>query len=486
MLPQPKNYRPFKQKFRITSRVVYQGFANLSNREYTYLASQLDSFYVELFEGADKDEENFHLIGFELVPEKKTVPAGHYRIIARPHTTVIRSESYPGLVHGVQTLKQLWYLAAYDCDTEAPELPCFTLEDWPSFSWRGMHLDTSRHYFDYKFIRRYLDWMAAFKLNKFHWHLSDDQGWRLESKRFPRLHEIGSKRREADGSVYGGYHTQKQVRLVLEHASDRGIEVVPEIDIPGHAMSMLSAYPELACFPREFEPLSVWGISEDILCAGKDSVLDFLKDLLDEVMELFPGQYVHLGGDEVPKNRWKECPHCQKRIRDKGLRDEEQLQAWFLKQLVSHVQKRGKSVIGWDEILDGGIDRKPVVMCWRGDAADAARKAHDNGNRYIICPNNKLYFDWRFCDFPGTPGSFGVTTNEDVYGLDLNRYKFDNPKLFLGGQANLWTEHVENSRVLKELIDPRMHFLAELFWSDPQEKDFSECHERSWDLRGFI
>jgi hexosaminidase len=485
MLPYPKKIRILKKSFWITSRVIYQSEAPLTPEQYKYLASDLDNYYQKMFSGADMDEDNFSMVAFELAPQRKKVPQGWYRLIIRPYMMLIQAETYEGLVYGMQSLKQAWYKVSYNARYDL-EIPCLDIEDWPSFPWRGMHLDVSRHFFDYKFVRKYLDWMVALKLNKFHWHLSDDQGWRLESKRFPRLHEVGSKRKELDGSIYGGYYSQKQAKLVLDHARDRGIEVIPEIDLPGHTQAILAAYPDLACFPGEFETLNVWGISQEVLCAGKDSVLEFLKGLLDEVMDVFPGEYIHLGGDEVPKDNWKKCPHCQKRMQDNKLKNEEELQSWFLKQLVRHVQKRGKTVIGWDEILDGNIDKKPVVMCWRGDAVDAARKAHDNGNSYIICPNNKFYFDWHYCKDPETPGSFGITTNQDVYELELNKYKFSNPKLFLGGQANLWTEKVPDAKTARELVNPRMFFLAELFWSDPQEKSFRECFDRFWELAFWI
>jgi len=486
MLPQPKEYRILKETFRPSPLLIIMCCPHLSASAHRYLSSSLESSYSKLLDFMDPDSETPYQIVLDFGPHRKKYRGGYYKIVSRPQGTVISAQDYPGLVHGVQSLRQIWHKAARQGKKDSAQLPCFDLEDWPSFSWRGLHLDTSRHYFDYKVIRRYLDWMAAVKLNKFHWHLSDDQGWRLESKRFPRLHEVGAWRKEEDGSLYGGFHTRKQVRLVLDYARDRGIEVVPEIDIPGHAMAILAAYPELACFPRDFEPLNVWGISTDILCAGKDSVIDFLKDLLDEVLELFPGQYIHLGGDEVPKERWKECPRCQRRIREEGLRDEEHLQAWFLHQLVAHVQIRGRDVIGWDEILDGGIDSRPIAMCWRGDGVDAARMAHDNGNRYIICPNNRLYFDWRYNEDPDCPGGFGVTTSRDVYGLDLGKFRFSNPGLFLGGQANLWTERISNSRRLKEMVYDRMLYMAELFWSDPPSRDFAECERRVKELKGLL
>lgn len=481
MIPIPKKSRVFKKRFWLTEKLSARNLTPMPKELFLFLVKSVDSYYQSLFDPGELDYENTTTISFALMPMKKKVPEDYYRLKIDPYHIQLAAETPNGLRYGLQTLYQQFVAtssALVDNPMDGYELHCLDIEDWPSFPWRGLHLDVSRHFFDYKFVYRYLNWMARVKLNKFHWHLSDDQGWRLESKRFPRLHEVGAWRREEDGSRYGGYYTQRQVRLVVEYAAQRGIEVVPEIDIPGHSMAILAAYPELACFPAKFETLNMWGISEDILCAGKDSTLDFLKDLLTEVAELFPGQYIHLGGDEAPKQRWKQCPHCQARIRKHKLESEEELQSWLLKTLASHLKGLGKTVVGWDEILDGKPGKDPVVMCWRGDGVDAARKAHDNGNRYVICPNDKLYFDWHPHKFPDAPGSFGITTIQDVYELDLNRFRFGKNKLLLGGQGNLWTERVPDSRTAKELVYWRMFPLAELFWSDPGEKSFSEFFDR--------
>ncbi len=486
MIPLPQQMRVFKKRFWMTSRVDYQRNDELPEDIFRFLVQDLDAWYHKFFDEGFLDDDHVMTVMFTLAPFNQKVPPDYYRLKVDALSIHISAATLNGLRYGLQTLKQHLYICSYYFPNEYDEpgdSPCLDIRDWPSFPWRGLHLDVSRHFFDYKFVRRYLDWMAAFKLNKFHWHLSDDQGWRIESKRFPLLHEKGAWRTEADGSRYGGYYTQRQIKLVLEHAEQRGIEVIPEIDVPGHAMAILAAYPELACFPRDFQTMGVWGISEDILCAGKDSVLEFLKDLFTEVAELFPGQYIHLGGDEAPKARWEECPHCQKRIAAKKLANAEELQGWLVQTLAQHLQGLGKTVIGWDEILDGNIDGQPIVMAWRGDGVDAARKAHANGNRYIICPNSKLYFDWKCGPEPDLPGAHGVTTLQDVYHLDLAQYRFQNKKLFLGGQANLWTEHVPDSRTAKDLLGWRIYALSELFWSDPQTRDFSDFWERIWAMR---
>ncbi|MBW6513539.1 MAG: beta-N-acetylhexosaminidase [Candidatus Syntrophosphaera sp.] len=484
MIPQPKKMRVFKEKFWITEKVSYLNATLMPGELYLHLVKDLEQCYHKMFGDLEMDDDNLTVVDFFLAPFKKKVPPEYYELSIKPYRITLTAENPAGLLHGVQTLKQHWWDTSFNFEFEGDsgvDMQCLKINDWPSYPWRGLHLDVSRHFFAYKFIYRYLDWMASYKLNKFHWHLSDDQGWRIESKRFPRLHEAGAWRIEADGKRYGGFYTQRQIKLVVEYAARRGIEVIPEIDLPGHAQAILAAYPELACFPGDFQTLSVWGISSDIICAGKDSAIDFLKELLSEVAELFPGEYFHLGGDEAPKDRWKDCPHCQKRIAARKLADEEQLQGWLFQTLAKHLQDKGKTVIGWDEVLDGKIDSRPIVMCWRGDGIDAARKAHDNGNRYVICPNNKLYFDWKLDDFAYLPGAHGVTTIEDVYSLDLSRYRFEKEKLFLGGQANLWTEYVPDGKTAKDLLIGRIAALSELFWSDPQAKDFEEFIQRVWD-----
>lgn len=469
MIPAPKDVQTSEITFPVLAKLHFSCSENLSDKVYEHITEELGSQYQKLFGAFDEMESGTINITIILDRSPKGSKPGEYHIIVLPEEITLIASSEEGLLYGTQTLRQLFRDAAH----QTGEFACQTIRDWPSYPWRGLHLDISRHFFDYKFVRRYLDWMAHLKLNKFHWHISDDQGWRIESKRFPRLHEIGSRRREPDGSEYGGYYTQKQIKMVLEYAALRGIEVIPEIDIPGHAMAILAAYPDLACFPQEFETLNVWGISQDILCAGKDEVLDFLKELFTEIAELFPGQYIHLGGDEAPKDRWKDCPHCQKRIRDKQLNNEEEVQGWLVKTLAKHLRELGKTVIGWDEILDCGIDSKPVAMVWRGDGTLAARMAHDNGNRYILCPYTKLYFDARNNE-DETVGTQNIITWPEVLDFRFADYQFARPKLLLGAQANVWTEHLTNTTDLKEKVVCRIYPLAERLWNGDSDIDPDE------------
>ncbi len=388
-----------------------------------------------------------------------------------------------GLKHALQSLVQLIWWAYYQNERQLPNL---TIEDYPEYEWRGLHLDVSRHFFTVEEVCSYLDSLARIKLNRFHWHLTDDQGWRIESHKFPKLNAIGAWRKETDGSSYGGFYTQEEIKQVVSYASELGIEVIPEIDIPGHSLAILAAYNELACFPKAFETLNCWGISEDILCAGKDGTIRFLKELFSEITELFPGRYVHLGGDEAPKSNWNNCPHCQKRIIDKGLADEEELQSWLLKELIKHLKTLNKTLIGWDEILDGKPGKEPIVMVWRGDGRDAATKAEALGNRYILCPNQICYFDWHQSAREGEPGAFGVTTLEQVYAFEPGLYIDKKPDLLLGAQANVWTEQMPSFERVKYMAFPRAIALAESLWSDPQSKDIEEFKARLAALRGCL
>jgi len=405
-------------------------------------------------------------------PEKQHPEA--YRLEIGAEAVKVSGEE-KGIKNALQSLLQLVWWAYCHNDKQIPNL---IIEDYPEYEWRGLHLDVSRHFFTVKDVYCYLDSMAKLKLNRFHWHLTDDQGWRIQSHNFPKLNTIGAWRKETDGSSYGDFYTQEEIKQVVSYGHELGIEVIPEIDIPGHSQAILAAYNDLACFPKAFETLNCWGITEDILCAGKDATINFLKDLLSEMAELFPGEFIHLGGDEAPKARWKECPHCQKRIKDKGLADEEELQSWLLKELTKHLKTLGKTVIGWDEILDGKPGSEPVAMVWRGDGKDAVKKAEARVNRYILCPNQICYFDWHQSANEGEPGAFGVTTLEQVYAFNPDSYVHDKPSLLLGAQANVWTEQMQSFERVKYMAFPRAIALAESLWSDPQHKDIEDFKAR--------
>ena len=336
------------------------------------------------------------------------IPAEGYRIDISARRAQLSAGDDAGLFYGLQTLLQL--------ADERGNLPCVSIEDHPRYRYRGLHLDVCRHFFPVRFIKHYLDWMASCKLNTFHWHLTDDQGWRIEIKRYPRLTEIGYRTRTQIGGFhedpityeqgrYGGYYTQDEIREVVAYAAERHIAVIPEIEMPGHATAALAAYPELACGhgPKSFETSGRWGVLDDVFCPGKEQTFEFLEGVLDEVLELFPSKLIHIGGDECPRVRWKECPDCRARMEDEGIEDEAGLQTYLTLRIGRHLEAKGRRLIGWDEILDGELAPGAVVMSWRGTRGGiaAARRRHE----VIMTPSTYLYFDKKATDSYDEPVS---------------------------------------------------------------------------------
>jgi hexosaminidase len=343
--------------------------------------------------------------------------------------------------------------------------------------------------FPVEFIKQYLDWMARYKLNTFHWHLTDDQGWRIEIRQYPRLAEIASMRKETlvghapqstqyDGQPYGGFYTQEQIREVVAYAGDRFITVIPEIEMPGHSLAALAAYPELACTPGPFETATTWGVFKDVFCP-KDNTFQFLENVLSEVMELFPSRYIHIGGDEVQKDRWKESPDAQAVIHREGLKDESELQSYFIRRMERFINSKGRRMIGWDEILEGGLAPDATVMSWRGEQGGiaAARQGHD----VIMTPDAYLYFD----HYQGDRGVNGKSEPLAIGGmLPLEKVYSYNPlpaalnpeeqKHILGAQANLWTEYIADPHQAEYMLFPRLFALAELAWSPQGSRNYRD------------
>ncbi len=418
--------------------------------------------------------------------------AESYLLNVTPDEIRVVSSGREGLFYGLQTVIQTLPAAR----TNAPlRVPCMRIEDSPRFKWRGLHLDVSRHFFSPDVVRRYIDLMAAYKMNRFHWHLVDDPGWRIEIKKHPRLTEVGAWRvdhtskpwtsrpqaRDGEPATYGGYYTQSQVRELVEYARLRNVTIVPEIELPGHVASAIAAYPHLSCSGRPQLPMTggdYTGISSNY-CAGKDSVLAFLGDVLNEVMDMFPSEYIHIGGDEVDKGPWRNCAHCQERKRKHGLKSEEELQSWFIRQVEGIVNARGRKMIGWDEILEGGLAPTATVMSWRGEAGgiEAARMGHD----VIMTPGSPCYFDHYQAGPEGEPPAFGgMNTLRKVYDYEPipAELKGDASKHVLGAQANVWTEHIVTAEHLEYMILPRMPALAEVLWSPSGARDWVGFNRR--------
>jgi hexosaminidase len=395
--------------------------------------------------------------------------------------------SADGLFYGIQTLRKTLPVGKF-CSVE---LPAARVVDYPRFGYRGMHLDIARHFQDVEFIKKYIDLLALHNINTFHWHLVDDQGWRVQIKKYPLLTTISTTRKQTvigrnsgvwDGKPYGEgmFYTQDELREVVEYARERHIDIIPEIDMPGHMVAALAAYPELGCTGGPYDVWTIWGVSEDLLCAGNDQTIQFCKDILDEIVEIFPYEYIHIGGDECPKVRWEECPKCQARIDAEHLHHtsakspEEALQGWFMRQMSDHLAKYGKKVIGWDEVLDGeNLGENMVIMSWRGDAGGI--KAAKRGVPAIMVPNNLLYFDYyQTKEVDREPFAIGgYNPIENVYAYDpLAKIPAESQKYIIGVQANIWTEYIHTTDHIEHMALPRMSALAEVQWSDPEQKDY--------------
>jgi hexosaminidase len=410
-----------------------------------------------------------------------------YVLEVLPEGVLIRAGDYAGAVHGAATLRQLAL-------SGGPAIPCCRIEDSPRFAWRGAMLDTARNYFGIGFIERFIDLMALHKLSRFHWHLTDDQAWRLELDSFPELARRGSQRLDRRLNLpqrRGGSYSRDEVKRVVAFAAERGIVVVPEIETPGHAVALLASFPELSCAGaapggKAFEPEDRYGIFDDVLCPGNEEVFAFLEKVFDEVAELFPGPWVHAGGDEVPKGRWLSCPRCRARMKAEGLRDEggaldpERLEAWFMNRVAAILAKRGKRMIGWDEILEGENLRKDaIVMSWRG--AFGGIKAANEGRDAIMCPSTKAcYLDHRHRDDPEEPGRLGVCTVKESYAFDPLPPGIEAGAAgrILGGQANIWTEIMYFGRQVEYMAFPRLCAIAEALWSPKEKRDFDDFSRR--------
>ncbi|WP_211323793.1 beta-N-acetylhexosaminidase [Chitinophaga dinghuensis] len=408
-----------------------------------------------------------------------------YTLDVNNKTVTINGNTSAGTFYGVQTLIQLLPVE------KASEMyiPGADIKDQPRFAYRGLHLDVCRHFFPVDFIKKYIDLMAMHKFNTFHWHLTDDQGWRIEIKRYPRLQEVASKRKESmvghyndgkyDGKPYGGFYTQEEVKEVVKYAAEHFVTVIPEIEMPGHALAALAAYPNLGCTGGPYEVGTRWGVLDDVFCAGNDSVYTFLEGVMDEVLPLFPSKYIHIGGDECPKVRWQKCPKCQARIKALGLKDEHALQSYVIQRMEKYLNSKGRQIIGWDEILEGGLAPNATVMSWRGmEGGIAAAKQHHN---VIMTPGSHVYFDHYQSKGKTEPLAIGgFTPVSKVYEFEPvpKELTAEEAKYIKGAQANLWSEYIGSTGHMEYMVYPRATALAEVLWSQPEKRDYNNFLDR--------
>ena len=410
-----------------------------------------------------------------------------YKITVDANRVLVEATSPAGIFYGIQTIRKSLPVE----QGAVVALPAGTITDAPRFDYRGAHLDVCRHFYPVDSIKTYIDMLALHNMNKFHWHLTEDQGWRIEIKQFTKLTEIGSVRNGTmirkdwdsnDSIQYGGFYTQDECREIIKYAADRYITVIPEIDMPGHMVAAVTAYPELGCTGGPYSVRTIWGVSEELLCAGNDKVYDFVEKVLDEVMDIFPSKDIHIGGDECPKTEWEKCPKCQKKIKELGLKKDKQftaeqkLQAYFTQHVDEYLTKHGRNAIGWDEILEGGVSENATVMSWRGEVGgiEAARLKH----RVIMTPNTYCYFDYyQSKDRDNEPFAIGgFLPASHVYSYEPLPASLtpEEQSYIWGVQCNVWTEYIPTFSQVQYMILPRGAALAEVQWSQPEVKNYEK------------
>lgn len=426
------------------------------------------------------------------IEKQETIGTEGYTLEILPQHITIKANTTAGIIYGVQSLFQL--LPAIRTNATA-EIPCMKITDYPRFKYRGMHLDVSRHFFGPDFVKEYIDLLATYKMNVFHWHLVDDQGWRIEIKKYPELTRTGAWRvdhtdkgwrnrpqaKPGEAATYGGYYTHEQIKDIIQYAAARNVTIIPEIEMPGHVASAIASYPQLSCSQQPQLPLTggnYTGMSSNY-CAGNDSVFVFLENVLTEVVQLFPSGYIHMGGDEVDKTPWKHCARCQARIKNENLKNEEELQSYFIQRMEKFLLSKKRKMIGWDEILEGGLAPEATVMSWRGESGGvtAAKMNHD----VIMTPGKPVYFDHYQAGPEGEPIAIGgMNTLRNVYAYEpipaeLNA---EQAKHVLGAQANVWTEFITTTEHVEYMILPRMLALSEVVWSPKENRNWNDFNER--------
>jgi hexosaminidase len=492
VIPQPVKVTPRTGRFTITSKtVVWSDAASASIAEqFARYVEPATGFTLRVRTGGEPPPGS---IAFRRDRTLARLGSEGYSLDVQPTRVVARAPELAGLFYAVQTMRQLLPPEIF---RDAPlggisrmswTMPAVAIDDYPRFAWRGAHLDVGRHFMPKEFVKKYIDLLALHKLNTFHWHLTEDQGWRLEIKQYPKLTEIGAWRKETvvgrprgqdqatyDGKRHGGYYTQDDAREIVAYAKARFINVVPEIEMPGHAVAAIAAYPELGITGQPIDVATHWGVFSDILNA-KPSTIQFMQNVLTEVMAIFPSRYIHVGGDEADKTKWKASPEIQARIKELGVADENALQSWFIRQMDTFLTEHGRRLVGWDEILEGGLAENAVVMSWRGTTGGiaAARAGHD----VVMAPTGFTYFDYAQSRDPLEPvGQTALLTLEKAYSFDPVPAELEPAyaRHVLGGQAQLWTEYMADAKAVEYMAFPRLTALAEAVWTPLNRKDYAD------------
>lgn len=496
--PDKINYNPKGGDFTLSASTIINYTAGNADmeRNAAFLAQYVkDMTKLELGKQAAKGKAKTG-ISLVLNAKAKLTPEA-YEIVVDKRGVTVTGSTAAGVFYGVQAIrKSLPVLQS----AESVELPAAKVEASPRFAYRGMMLDCARHFFPAKFVKEYIDLIALHNMNRLHWHISDDQGWRFSVPGYPRLAEVGSKRAQTvtghnseleDGVPYGGYYTDDEIRDIVKYAAERYVTIVPEVDMPGHMMAALAAYPELGCTGGPYKTGEFWGVYRDILCAGNEKVYTFIEKTLDHICDLFPGQYIHIGGDESPRVRWEKCPKCQAKIAEQGLTDkdgmskEARLQGYFAKRVQKYLEAKGRKIIGWDELLGCDVDTTATIMSWRGaePGAQGAKLGHD----VIMSPNNALYFDHYQSKDTGSepPAIGGFSDVANVYNLEpVPAELAPSVKAHIKGvQANVWTEYIPYTNQVEYMVLPRMAALSEVQWLQPSEKNFEAFKKRVDSLR---
>lgn len=482
IIPKPKIFRVEESTFVLSNQTVIQAPKDSFEADFLKRTIQQRTG-IELKIDSNIQTNSFIQLSL-LTPTNANFNKELYTISITSDYIQIQSATNQGLFYGVQSLVQL---LPSESKSEV-KITTTEIVDQPKFKWRGIHLDVSRHFFSKVFIKKYIDYLAMYKMNTFHWHLTDDQGWRIEIKKYPKLTEVGAWRNGSmighynenkfDDQRYGGFYTQDDIKEIVAYAQQRHVTVVPEIEMPGHALAALASYPEYSCTGGPFEVAKQWGVLDDVFCP-KEATFTFLEDILNEVLPLFPSEYIHIGGDECPKTRWKNCPNCQKLMKEKNLKDEHELQSYFIQRIEKFINSKGKKIIGWDEILEGGLAPNAAVMSWRGTEGgiEAAKQKHN----VVMTPGSHCYFDHYQGDPKNEPLAIGGYTNlEKVYAFNPipEVLSSEESQYILGAQGNLWTEYMYDEKQVEYMLFPRIMALSEVLWGTANAANYNEFQER--------